>query len=155
MFFFQYIVQVAQLQTVHAASYLSVRVDPASAVRLPVRPMLNLVCRVLAVSCKSIVSTHIFTRKKDDIHNSKFIHTNRFELLPNQNEIIATWLILPLVLLSFFIIIIIINHTRSYTQWWCISSKTEHIFSIWECTCNHNIDHNPGCWLFLYGCVRL
>lgn len=34
------------------------RVDPTLAVRIPVRPMLNLVCRALAVSCKSIVSTH-------------------------------------------------------------------------------------------------
>uniref|UniRef100_A0A8D0A9T3 Proline, glutamate and leucine rich protein 1 n=1 Tax=Sander lucioperca TaxID=283035 RepID=A0A8D0A9T3_SANLU len=34
----------------------TLRVDPASAVRLPVRPILNLVCRVLAVSSKSIVS---------------------------------------------------------------------------------------------------
>ncbi|XP_032400310.1 proline-, glutamic acid- and leucine-rich protein 1 isoform X1 [Etheostoma spectabile] len=32
----------------------TLRVDPASAVRLPVRPILNLVCRVLAVSSKSI-----------------------------------------------------------------------------------------------------
>uniref|UniRef100_A0A3P8Q2I3 PELP1 middle domain-containing protein n=1 Tax=Astatotilapia calliptera TaxID=8154 RepID=A0A3P8Q2I3_ASTCA len=32
----------------------TLRVDPASAVRLPVRPMLNLVCRALAVSSKSI-----------------------------------------------------------------------------------------------------
>nr|XP_046236602.1 proline-, glutamic acid- and leucine-rich protein 1 [Scatophagus argus] len=32
----------------------SLRVDPASAVRLPVRPILNLVCRALAVSSKSI-----------------------------------------------------------------------------------------------------
>lgn len=31
------------------------RLDPGSAVRLPVRPVLNLVCRSLAVSCKSIV----------------------------------------------------------------------------------------------------
>uniref|UniRef100_A0A669DES8 Proline-, glutamic acid- and leucine-rich protein 1 n=1 Tax=Oreochromis niloticus TaxID=8128 RepID=A0A669DES8_ORENI len=32
----------------------TLRVDPASAVRLPVRPILNLVCRALAVSSKSI-----------------------------------------------------------------------------------------------------
>ncbi|XP_068164734.1 proline-, glutamic acid- and leucine-rich protein 1 [Antennarius striatus] len=32
----------------------SLRVDPASAVRLPVRPVLNLVCRALAISAKSI-----------------------------------------------------------------------------------------------------
>uniref|UniRef100_A0A674N5N0 Proline-, glutamic acid- and leucine-rich protein 1 n=1 Tax=Takifugu rubripes TaxID=31033 RepID=A0A674N5N0_TAKRU len=31
----------------------TLRVDPASAVRIPVRPILNLVCRALAVSCKS------------------------------------------------------------------------------------------------------
>ncbi|XP_068611803.1 proline-, glutamic acid- and leucine-rich protein 1 [Brachionichthys hirsutus] len=32
----------------------SLRVDPASAVRLPVRPVLNLVCRALAISTKSM-----------------------------------------------------------------------------------------------------
>lgn len=41
---------------------LPIRVDPASAVRLPVRPILNLVCRALAVSCKSIVSSQRHVR---------------------------------------------------------------------------------------------
>lgn len=38
------------------------RLDPGSAVRLPVRPVLNLVCRTLAVSCKSIVGGGRYTR---------------------------------------------------------------------------------------------
>lgn len=93
---------------VHAA-YISVRVDPASAVRLPVRPILNLVCRALAVSCKSIVSTHIHTRKKELkavlIHTyitNRLLTNNRFKLLPNQNEIVAKWLIVPLAPFFFF-----------------------------------------------------
>ncbi|XP_019726717.1 proline-, glutamic acid- and leucine-rich protein 1 [Hippocampus comes] len=47
-----------QLQRRYTAVCLALkhtlRVDPASAVRLPVRPILNLVCRALAVSAKSI-----------------------------------------------------------------------------------------------------
>ncbi|XP_077401450.1 proline-, glutamic acid- and leucine-rich protein 1 [Vanacampus margaritifer] len=47
-----------QLQRRYTALCLALkhtlRVDPASAVRLPVRPILNLVCRALAVSAKSI-----------------------------------------------------------------------------------------------------
>ncbi|KAM3850466.1 proline-, glutamic acid- and leucine-rich protein 1 [Diretmus argenteus] len=47
-----------QLQQRYAAVCLALkhtlRVDPTSAVRLPVRPLLNLVCRALAVSSKSI-----------------------------------------------------------------------------------------------------
>ncbi|KAM3590795.1 uncharacterized protein V6R79_016797 [Siganus canaliculatus] len=49
---------VQQLQHRYTAVCLALkhtlRVDPASAVRLPVRPILNLVCRALAVSSKSI-----------------------------------------------------------------------------------------------------
>uniref|UniRef100_A0A3B3Z7D9 Uncharacterized protein n=1 Tax=Periophthalmus magnuspinnatus TaxID=409849 RepID=A0A3B3Z7D9_9GOBI len=55
---------VLQLQHRYTAICLALKhtlryVDPASAVRLPVRPILNLVCRALAVSSKSIVRTQL------------------------------------------------------------------------------------------------
>ncbi|XP_076001462.1 proline-, glutamic acid- and leucine-rich protein 1 [Genypterus blacodes] len=56
----------------------TLRVDPASAVRLPVRPILNLVCRALAVSTKSInVSGDGSVR----LLVLPVIHTNTLEVL--------------------------------------------------------------------------
>ncbi|XP_074478980.1 proline-, glutamic acid- and leucine-rich protein 1 [Sebastes fasciatus] len=56
----------------------TLRVDPASAVRLPVRPILNLVCRVLAVSSKSINLTGDGSVR---LLVLPIIHTNTLEVL--------------------------------------------------------------------------
>ncbi|XP_029310258.1 proline-, glutamic acid- and leucine-rich protein 1 [Cottoperca gobio] len=56
----------------------TLRVDPASAVRLPVRPILNLVCRVLAVSSKSINLTGDGSVR---LLILPIIHTNTLEVL--------------------------------------------------------------------------
>ncbi|XP_069033961.1 proline-, glutamic acid- and leucine-rich protein 1 isoform X2 [Embiotoca jacksoni] len=56
----------------------TLRVDPASAVRLPVRPVLNLVCRGLAVSCKSINLTGDGSVR---LLVLPIIHTNTLEVL--------------------------------------------------------------------------
>ncbi|KAJ4920948.1 hypothetical protein JOQ06_022289 [Pogonophryne albipinna] len=55
-----------------------VEVDPSSAVRLPVRPLLNLVCRVLAVSSKSINLTGDGSVR---LLVLPIIHTNTLEVL--------------------------------------------------------------------------
>ncbi|XP_073331405.1 proline-, glutamic acid- and leucine-rich protein 1 [Pagrus major] len=56
----------------------TLRVDPASAVRLPVRPILNLVCRALAVSSKSINLTGDGSVR---LLVLPIIHTNTLEVL--------------------------------------------------------------------------
>ncbi|XP_059210537.1 proline-, glutamic acid- and leucine-rich protein 1 [Centropristis striata] len=56
----------------------TLRVDPASAVRLPVRSILNLVCRVLAVSSKSINLTGDGSVR---LLVLPIIHTNTLEIL--------------------------------------------------------------------------
>ncbi|XP_070710423.1 proline-, glutamic acid- and leucine-rich protein 1 [Pempheris klunzingeri] len=56
----------------------TLRVDPASAVRLPVRPVLNLVCRALAVSAKSINLTGDGSVR---LLVLPIIHTNTLEVL--------------------------------------------------------------------------
>ncbi|XP_035495210.2 proline-, glutamic acid- and leucine-rich protein 1 [Scophthalmus maximus] len=56
----------------------TLRVDPASAVRLPVRPVLNLVCRALAVSSKSINLTGDGSVRMLVL---PIIHTNTLEVL--------------------------------------------------------------------------
>ncbi|KAM9827676.1 proline-, glutamic acid- and leucine-rich protein 1 [Neosynchiropus ocellatus] len=56
----------------------TLRVDPASAVRLPVRPVLNLVCRALAVSSKSINLTGDGSVR---LLLLPIIHTNTVEVL--------------------------------------------------------------------------
>ncbi|XP_040886715.1 proline-, glutamic acid- and leucine-rich protein 1 [Toxotes jaculatrix] len=56
----------------------TLRVDPASAVRLPVRPILNLVCRALAVSSKSINTTGDGSVRMLVL---PIIHTNTLEVL--------------------------------------------------------------------------
>nr|XP_033507521.1 proline-, glutamic acid- and leucine-rich protein 1 [Epinephelus lanceolatus] len=56
----------------------TLRVDPASAVRLPVRPILNLVCRVLAVSSKSINLTGDGSVR---LLVLPIVHTNTLEVL--------------------------------------------------------------------------
>ncbi|XP_028284863.1 proline-, glutamic acid- and leucine-rich protein 1 [Parambassis ranga] len=56
----------------------TLRVDPAAAVRLPVRPVLNLVCRALAVSAKSINLTGDGSAKLLILPS---IHTNTLEVL--------------------------------------------------------------------------
>ncbi|XP_070849597.1 proline-, glutamic acid- and leucine-rich protein 1 [Chaetodon trifascialis] len=56
----------------------TLRVDPASAVRLPVRPILNLVCRALAVSPKSINLTGDGSVR---LLVLPIIHTNTMEVL--------------------------------------------------------------------------
>uniref|UniRef100_G3N6N2 Pre-rRNA-processing protein RIX1 N-terminal domain-containing protein n=1 Tax=Gasterosteus aculeatus TaxID=69293 RepID=G3N6N2_GASAC len=56
----------------------TLRVDPASPVRLPVRPILNLVCRVLAVSAKSINLTGDGSVR---LLVLPAIHTNTLEVL--------------------------------------------------------------------------
>ncbi|KAK1890500.1 Proline- glutamic acid- and leucine-rich protein 1 [Dissostichus eleginoides] len=56
----------------------TLRVDPSSAVRLPVRPILNLVCRVLAVSSKSINLTGDGSVR---LLVLPIIHTNTLEVL--------------------------------------------------------------------------
>ncbi|XP_035004675.1 proline-, glutamic acid- and leucine-rich protein 1 [Hippoglossus stenolepis] len=56
----------------------TLRVDPASAVRLPVRPILNLVCRALAVSSKSINLTGDGSVRMLVL---PIIHTNTLEVL--------------------------------------------------------------------------
>lgn len=65
---------------------LSIRVDPASAVRLPVRPILNLVCRALAVSSKSIVSmhTHIHSAYITIVTSHVLIHSAAVNALINE-----------------------------------------------------------------------
>ncbi|XP_051285548.1 proline-, glutamic acid- and leucine-rich protein 1 [Dicentrarchus labrax] len=56
----------------------TLRVDPASAVRLPVRPILNLVCRALAVSSKSI---NLAGDGSVRLLVLPIIHTNTLEVL--------------------------------------------------------------------------
>uniref|UniRef100_A0A3B4TMI1 Proline-, glutamic acid- and leucine-rich protein 1 n=1 Tax=Seriola dumerili TaxID=41447 RepID=A0A3B4TMI1_SERDU len=56
----------------------TLRVDPASAVRLPVRPILNLVCRALAVSSKSINLTGDGSVR---LLVLPIIHTNTLDIL--------------------------------------------------------------------------
>nr|XP_019955625.1 PREDICTED: proline-, glutamic acid- and leucine-rich protein 1 [Paralichthys olivaceus] len=56
----------------------TLRVDPASAVRLPVRPILNLVCRALAVSSKTINLTGDGSVRMLVL---PMIHTNTLEVL--------------------------------------------------------------------------
>nr|XP_057923871.1 proline-, glutamic acid- and leucine-rich protein 1 [Doryrhamphus excisus] len=56
----------------------TLRVDPASAVRLPVRPILNLVCRALAVTSKSINLTGDGSIR---LLLLPVIHTNTLEVL--------------------------------------------------------------------------
>ncbi|XP_070785609.1 proline-, glutamic acid- and leucine-rich protein 1 [Enoplosus armatus] len=56
----------------------TLRVDPASAVRLPVRPILNLVCRALAVSSKSINLTGDGSVR---LLVLPIVHTNTLEVL--------------------------------------------------------------------------
>ncbi|XP_072314878.1 proline-, glutamic acid- and leucine-rich protein 1 [Eucyclogobius newberryi] len=73
---------VLQLQHRYTAVCLALkhtlRVDPASAVRLPVRPILNLVCRALAVSSKSINLTGDGSVR---LLVLPIIHTNTLEVL--------------------------------------------------------------------------
>ncbi|KAK5848667.1 hypothetical protein PBY51_006261 [Eleginops maclovinus] len=75
-------VLVMQLQHRYTAVCLALkhtlRVDPSSAVRLPVRPILNLVCRVLAVSSKSINLTGDGSVR---LLVLPIIHTNTLEVL--------------------------------------------------------------------------
>ncbi|XP_044039438.1 proline-, glutamic acid- and leucine-rich protein 1 [Siniperca chuatsi] len=56
----------------------TLRVDPGSAVRLPVRPILNLVCRALAVSAKSINLTGDGSVR---LLVLPIVHTNTLEVL--------------------------------------------------------------------------
>lgn len=58
--------------------------DPTLAVRIPVRPVLNLVCRALAVSCKSIVSQ--YTLKKKQKTSVLVHHLDPFSTLFSQNS---------------------------------------------------------------------
>ncbi|XP_071780172.1 proline-, glutamic acid- and leucine-rich protein 1 [Centroberyx gerrardi] len=71
-----------QLQHRYSAVCLALkhtlRVDPASAVRLPVRPVLNLVCRALAVSSRSINVTGDGSLRLLVLPS---IHTNTLEVL--------------------------------------------------------------------------
>uniref|UniRef100_A0A4W6DPF0 Proline, glutamate and leucine rich protein 1 n=1 Tax=Lates calcarifer TaxID=8187 RepID=A0A4W6DPF0_LATCA len=71
-----------QLQNRYTAVCLALkhtlRVDPASAVRLPVRPTLNMVCRALAVSSKSINLTGDGSVRMLVL---PIIHTNTLEVL--------------------------------------------------------------------------
>ncbi|XP_068444334.1 proline-, glutamic acid- and leucine-rich protein 1 [Clinocottus analis] len=71
-----------QLQDRYTAVCLALkhtlRMDPASAVRLPVRTILNLVCRVLAVSSKSI---HLSGDGSMRLLVLPVIHTNTLEVL--------------------------------------------------------------------------
>ncbi|XP_055084801.1 proline-, glutamic acid- and leucine-rich protein 1 [Periophthalmus magnuspinnatus] len=73
---------VLQLQHRYTAICLALKhtlsVDPASAVRLPVRPILNLVCRALAVSSKSINLTGDGSVR---LLVLPIIHTNTLEVL--------------------------------------------------------------------------
>ncbi|CAL1590763.1 unnamed protein product [Knipowitschia caucasica] len=73
---------VLQLQHRYSAVCLALkntlRVDPASAVRLPVRPILNLVCRALAVSPKSINLTGDGSVR---LLVLPMLHTNTLEVL--------------------------------------------------------------------------
>ncbi|KAK5876170.1 hypothetical protein CesoFtcFv8_027167 [Champsocephalus esox] len=75
-------VLLLQLQHRFTAVCLAVkhtlRVDPSSAVRLPVRPILNLVCRVLAVNSKSINLTGDGSVR---LLVLPIIHTNTLEVL--------------------------------------------------------------------------
>ncbi|KAK7910306.1 hypothetical protein WMY93_014990 [Mugilogobius chulae] len=73
---------VLQLQHRYTAVCLALkhtlRMDPSSAVRLPVRPILNLVCRALAVSSKSINLTGDGSVR---LLVLPIIHTNTLEVL--------------------------------------------------------------------------
>ncbi|XP_034020197.1 proline-, glutamic acid- and leucine-rich protein 1 isoform X2 [Thalassophryne amazonica] len=71
-----------QLQHRYTAACLALkhtlRVDPSSAVRLPVRPVLNLVCRALAVSSKSINTTGDGSLR---VLLLPIVHTNTLDVL--------------------------------------------------------------------------
>ncbi|XP_041840759.1 proline-, glutamic acid- and leucine-rich protein 1 isoform X2 [Melanotaenia boesemani] len=68
----------------------TLRVDPASAVHLPVRPMLNLVCRALAFSSKSISSSADGSLRLLVLPS---IHTNTLEVLSELITIVRSGMV--------------------------------------------------------------